>query len=108
MGNVNKNSPCFKAGSVLRAFARETPNKPLANVIRFIDSRLQYFIDWEGSAQEGDADHLSWVWGVESEIRDLNYLKLIPDCVAISVLDLLEQAVDNARIARLKRREKSE
>ena len=107
MGVVNKDTPSRKASSILRGFARETVNRNLGNVLRFIDSRLQYFIDWEGSSMEGNPEHLSWVWGIQSELRDLNYLGLVPDHVFNPVYELLQEAIDHSKEVRAARHEQS-
>ena len=96
MGVVNKDSPCFKAGSALRAYAREVNTPKIAFVLRMLDSRLQYFRDWEGSCQEGYVDHLHWAWSVQSELRDLTYLGIIPGSLTEKVNDLLEEAVQHS------------
>ncbi len=105
MGFTDKDRPSWKASSMLRQFARETPNTRLAEVIRLLESRLGYFRDWEGSLLEGKSDHLAWAWSIQTELRDLNYLGLVPIRVVQPVNDLLEQAINHSMEVRAARYE---
>ena len=96
MGTVNKEGPSYRASAILRQLARETEDNAISIVIRLIDSRLQYFRNGEGGSMEGEATHLSWAWGVMTELRDLAYLGLIPAAVCSQVNDLIQEAVDHS------------